>query len=154
MDTSNALLFLSVHYVVSPDKIGPPFTFGGRIEFIKWHLMGPSSNWPTFITWLLSVYILVILMQFLLTRSFDKYIVLTCTEADIGIPPSISSAAIFLYYFILIRERNVGWESIFIKYLLKKIEHTWFFGYQNGIKQGCTRFITGFQNDISNPEVT
>lgn len=61
-------------------------------------------------------------MQFLLTRSFDKYIVLTCTEADIGIPPSISSAAIFLYYFILIRERNVGWKSIFIKYLLKKIE--------------------------------
>lgn len=29
-----------------------------------------------------------------------------------------------------------------------------FFGYQNGIKQGCTRFITGFRKDISNPEVT
>lgn len=40
-------------------------------------------------------------MQFLLTSSFDAYIVLTCTEADvinIHVPPiSISSAAIFLY---------------------------------------------------------
>lgn len=39
--------------------------------------------------------------------------------------------------------------------MLEKIEHAWFFfGYQNGIKQGCTRFITGFRKDISNPEVT
>lgn len=41
-------------------------------------------------------------MQFLLTRSFDAYIVLTCTEADVNIhvpPISISSAAIFLYSF-------------------------------------------------------
>lgn len=67
-------------------------------------------------------------MQFLLTRSFDAYIVLTCTEADVNIhvpPISISSAAIFLYYrnFTLIPERNVGWKNIFIKYMLEKIEH-------------------------------
>lgn len=65
-------------------------------------------------------------MQFLLTRSFDAYIVLTCTEADVNIhvpPISISSAVIFLYYFTLIPERNFGWKNIFIKYMLEKIEH-------------------------------
>lgn len=65
-------------------------------------------------------------MQFLLTSSFDEYIVLTCTEAvvNIHVPPiSISSAAIFLNYFTLIPERNVGWKNIFIKYMLEKIEH-------------------------------
>lgn len=65
-------------------------------------------------------------MQFLLTRSFDAYIVLTCTEADVNIhvpPISISSAAIFLNYFTLIQERNFGWKNIFIKYMLEKIEH-------------------------------
>lgn len=36
-------------------------------------------------------------MQFLLTSSFDAYIVLTCTEADFDKPPiSISSAVISL----------------------------------------------------------
>lgn len=50
-------------------------------------------------------------MQFLLTSSFDAYIVLTCTEADVNIhvpPISISSAVIFLYYFTLIPEEMLG----------------------------------------------
>lgn len=63
-------------------------------------------------------------MQFLLTRSFDAYIVLTCTEADVNIlvpPISISSAAIFLYVlFHFDTRRNVGWKNIFNKYLLEK----------------------------------